>query len=106
MAKETVIDEATYGCSADLNDYSPSCGWQHDDSGEKIWHSQGFCCACGVLDLLTIEKQFLRGTKCEFMSLSAGASSAHCLRFQEPYFSAFSLGSPYMSYQMKIGIAS
>ena len=80
-AKETVIDESSFGCQADLNDYSPTCGWQYDSNKNKIWHSQGFCCECSIGELLQINTGFLRGTKCEFLQLSAGASSAHCLRF-------------------------
>ena len=51
-AKETVIDKSSYGCAADLNDYSPTCGWQYDEEGEKIWHSQGFCCACSLSEIV------------------------------------------------------
>jgi hypothetical protein len=40
------------------------------------------------------------------MEFSTGSSSAHCLRFDEPFFSAFSIESPFLKYEMKINLAT
>lgn len=51
-AQETVINRGAFRCKDDLNDFEPTCGWQYDQEGEKIWHSQGFCCKCDAQDIL------------------------------------------------------
>ena len=91
---------------ADLNDYSPTCGWQYDQEIQKIWHSQGFCCACLLSEIVWTQGNFLRGTSCEFMELESGSSIAHCLRYEEPSFSSFSVGAPSMEYTIRVSIAS
>lgn len=67
---ETIIERDTFSCNDDLNDPDPTCGWQHDDKGERIWHSQGFCCSCNAKHIILQSNAFLRGTKCEFMSFT------------------------------------
>lgn len=103
---ETIIERPAFGCKDDLNDADPTCGWQYDDQSQRIWHSEGFCCACAAVHLLLDSSQFVRGAKCEFLSFDSGTTTAHCLRFQEPYFSAFSIMSPFLEYDMRIGLAS
>lgn len=107
FAEEHVIERSKYDCEDDFSGKSePTCGWQLDAvSGEKVLHSQGFCCECDLINFSGVEAT--RGSSCDLIFNVGGAkSSAHCLRFSDPEadFKAFTMQAPILSYTIEVFI--
>ena len=72
--------------------------------GAKISDSQGFCCECSLGDIIFGSDEVSRAAlSCDiFGSTSA---SAHCLRFDTLWYSAMSIGSAVVDFDISIMVA-
>jgi len=89
-------------CSDSPSSSSPTCGWVRDSSGNVIEDSQGFCCSCSIQDSINIiaDPGFSRGNDdCLF---DIAASSSHCLRFDQLWYSGFELREPFLTYEVTV----
>ncbi|KAM3130865.1 hypothetical protein pb186bvf_017054 [Paramecium bursaria] len=104
---ETSIPCSILGCDDDANSNQPTCGFQKDSSGNKIFGSQGFCCSCSLFDLIGITDTYARGNICKAAQIST-ASMAFCLRFSDLWYrydilqkqSAFEIQQYYLYYEL------
>ena len=92
------------GCKAGASDDSPTCGWV-DQGNVPIKDSQGFCCACDTIGMITSPGGSRAKTelKCEDVSLSV-KSSAHCMRIDPLDYHAFAIGAPETWFEVKVDI--
>ena len=96
--KEKVIKTSSTHCKDSSTESNPTCGWAYSN-GQKIKYSQGFCCSCS---LLTFSKSAKRGINCDgFLDMSA---SAHCMVFDELWYSAYKIDKYKIEYKIEINI--
>ena len=93
-----------FTCKDGFSLEKPTCGWERTAENKKIDHSQGFCCACEILNLTGNDKT--RGTECNTLNVSGLASSSHCLKFSEERLKGYSFqGRPRLTYEIGVTIA-
>lgn len=93
------------GCDDDNYSDSPTCGFQYDKDGIKIPDSQGFCCSCGFTQTVGLDNDKLdRGRVCSAFNIGTGFSSASCLRYAPLWYSAFSVSTYTIYYEIQIVI--
>lgn len=46
----------------------------------------------------------MRGNICEPFNWGTGSATAHCLRFYDPWYSAYSISAPFLVYDIEIHI--
>ena len=96
--KEKIIYTSSSKCKDSNTESNPTCGWAYSN-GEKIKYSQGFCCSCS---LLSFSKNIKRGLQCDgFLDTSA---SAHCLVYDELWYSAYKIDKYKIEYKIEINI--
>lgn len=85
---------------------NPTCGWSYDDSKNKILYSQGFCCSCSLKSVFNLDKTDVRGLNCKALSFSSSGtkSMAHCLKFDDLWFSAYKIQQYKIEYNIYINI--
>lgn len=90
-------------CDANWDSSSPTCGFAHNATGAKIYDSQGFCCACSLGDDLGVDSPTLRGAmQCDLFGNAE--ESAHCLRFDSLWYSAFTIGPPQLVFDLYVSV--
>ena len=101
--REVITLHGLGGCNDGALAREPSCGWAVDSSGAAIDDSQGFCCSCGLDQLLGVSSQ---ATRSESLScnLFGNTQSAHCLRMDPLWYAAYQIGEPQLHFT--IGIRS
>ncbi|EGR34043.1 hypothetical protein IMG5_026080 [Ichthyophthirius multifiliis] len=104
MPQEKVISKSVFTCQDGFNEDSPTCGFQRDEKGEKIFDSQGFCCKCGAADFFGLGKEVMRGVDCLPFNLNSGSASAHCLRFPGRWYSGYEILQYYIYYEIKVEV--
>ena len=103
--RELVQTLSAFECSDEAYTSSPSCGWKRDSTGQKIWDSQGYCCACSVLQTLGLDPdEHVRGNQCQAFNLGEGYATAHCLVLDELWYSAFEIGTEAIGYEVKVEV--
>ena len=96
--REKIISTSSSSCRDSNTEANPTCGWAYSN-GEKIKYSQGFCCTCS---LLSLSKSIKRGVECDgFLDTSA---SAHCLVYDELWYSAYKVDKYKIEYKIEINI--
>ena len=101
---ETVIASDIWTCSDGDKASSPTCGWQKDSDGNNIEYSQGFCCQCDLGQIIGTSDETIRGKSCKVLNLGVNSATAHCLRYDELWFSAYEVNSYSLSYTIKVNI--
>jgi len=51
------------------------------------------------------DDEYKRGGNCGIFELGSGSGSAHCLKFNEPWFSSYSVSAPFLSYNITMSVA-
>lgn len=104
---EKIIASDIFTCEDGDLSSNPTCGWQKDSDGNKIENSQGFCCKCDFNQIIGIDgSTSIRGNKCKVLNLGINSSTAHCLSFNELWFSAYEINQYSLSYTIKVNIIS
>ncbi|CAK63826.1 unnamed protein product (macronuclear) [Paramecium tetraurelia] len=99
---EVKIAGAILSCDDSWYSNSPTCGFQYEKK-EKIFDSQGFCCSCGILDLIGLSDEFARGNICHKAGLTT-ATMAFCLRYSTLWYSAYEISTYSIYYNITISI--
>ena len=102
--KEEVISSTILGCHDSFTSNDPTCSFQYDSQGNKIQDSQGFCCDCSFTQFLGIGENINRGNICHTLNLGTGSATAHCLRYEELWYSAFQISNYIITYDINITI--
>ena len=81
-----------------------ACGWVRNSAGDAIPNSQGFCCRCDLEAMLGIYGTQARsaghGVECSIWN--SQSQTAHCLRMDELWYSAFTVGAPRVQYDLDV----
>jgi hypothetical protein len=98
---EMITHHGLGGCDdGDLSN-SPSCGWVIAADGSRIPHSQGFCCSCGADQILGTSSTSTRSETLQ-CDLFGSSQSAHCLRFSDLWYAAYTLGPPELHFSISV----
>lgn len=103
---EQVIISSVFGCEDGDLAQNPTCGWTINSLNQRIPFSQGFCCKCDfsqIIGINTTDRN--RGNTCSFLNLSSGSASAHCLKYDELWWSAYEINSYQIVYEIEINIS-
>ncbi|RNF24673.1 generative cell specific-1 [Trypanosoma conorhini] len=100
---EEQIPTEIIGCD-DGSSPEATCGVVLDAAGEPIPYSGGFCCRCGMCQLLGICPPDSRGL--HVCNVFGEASLASCLRFGELWYSGYSIGSPSAWYRLEVTLTA
>jgi hypothetical protein len=76
-----------------------ACGWVLNSTGQHIPNSQGFCCRCDLSDYVSggsSSSETRDQLTCDLLS-SANSQSAHCLRMDPLWYSAYAIGPAQVS---------
>ena len=104
LAYETYIATSNGYCKDGFWDDKTTCGFAYDTNGDKLPHSQGFCCDCPFWSLFDPDDTPMRATTCQFMGWSQITSTAHCLKFFDLWYSAFRVSQARLNYEIGIKI--
>ncbi|CAD8111745.1 unnamed protein product [Paramecium primaurelia] len=99
---EVKIAGAILSCDDSWYSNSPTCGFQYENK-KKIFDSQGFCCSCGILDLIGLGDEFARGNICRQAGLTT-ATMAFCLRYSNLWYSAYEISTYSIFYNITIQV--
>jgi hypothetical protein len=101
---EQIIQSDVFSCrDGDLSP-DPTCGWVYNNS-TIVEYSQGFCCKCDFSQILGIDTTTRsRGSSCSIFNLGSGSATAHCLRFDKLWFSAYEIKKYRINYNIDISI--
>jgi hypothetical protein len=67
--------------------------------------SQGSCCSCSFEDIIGLsDKNLDRGKLCKAFNLGAGSATAHCLRFDSLWYSAYTISAYQLYYEIEIKV--
>ncbi|CAD8112113.1 unnamed protein product [Paramecium sonneborni] len=99
---EVKIAGAILSCDDSWYSNSPTCGFQYQNN-KKIFDSQGFCCSCGILDIIGLSDEFARGNICSQAGLRT-ATMAFCLRYSNLWYSGYEIGTYSIFYNITISI--
>lgn len=105
LPAEEVLLEPPFGCADGAEAAAPTCGWALDAGGGRITDSQGFCCDCSLLDAIGLSDEGTRAASLE-CSLFSTMSSAHCLAFDELWYSAYEVGAAETHFTIELGVTS
>ncbi|RNF04482.1 generative cell specific-1 [Trypanosoma rangeli] len=100
---EEQIPAEIIGCE-DGSNSKATCGVVLDAAGETIPYSEGFCCRCGMCQLLGICPPDSRGL--QVCNVFGEASMASCLRFGELWYSGYSIGSASTWYRLEVKLTA
>ena len=105
--KEQVVNRMKehYGTSVECGDDEDdlahaTCGILIDGSGSYIRHSQGFCCQCGLDDIVYGEKN-RGGIDCGNV-VQAISQSFHCIKPDNLWYVVFEVEPPMMMYEIDL----
>ncbi|KAK4535355.1 hypothetical protein CDCA_CDCA04G1380 [Cyanidium caldarium] len=99
-------------CVDSWSSSDPTCGYAYSPPNstapqDRILYSQGFCCRCSTSELLGLSSQYIRGgLKCDLLDLSQPSQSAHCLRFDSLWYSAFQIGTPNVDFSIQVNVTT
>jgi len=99
---ETIIKTGWLECSASSADTAEevTCGVATVD-GKRVKNSEGFCCGCDLEDIKSGAET--RGNlKCSALSME---ESAHCLGWDELWYSVLSVDNPTVFYDIEVSIS-
>ena len=99
--REVVTHHGLGGCEDGDMSAAPSCGWVLASDGARIQDSQGFCCSCGFDQMLGASSTSTRSTELH-CNLFGSAQSAHCLRMDELWYAAYTLGPPQLHFTVTV----
>eukprot|EP00826_Nyctotherus_ovalis_P042443 TRINITY_DN4363_c0_g1_i7.p1 TRINITY_DN4363_c0_g1~~TRINITY_DN4363_c0_g1_i7.p1 ORF type:complete len:527 (-),score=100.68 TRINITY_DN4363_c0_g1_i7:674-2083(-) len=102
--RELFISSSVVSCEDSDTDSQPTCGWQHDSGGSRVPSSQGYCCACSFSEIFSFDTVYRRGKYCGDFNVGTGSASAHCLRFDELWYSGYEILDKSLYYTIKINI--
>lgn len=92
-------------CKDGANEAEPTCGWVYDAKNSKIANSQGFCCSCSVTQVFGVSKEGTRGSlDCNL--LAKRQSSAHCLRNNRLWYSAYQMNAAQKRFNITLTIVN
>jgi len=101
--RELVIKDSFFTCEDDAYSSDPTCGWRYDKDDKKIWDSQGYCCDCSFESTIGINTDdYTRGGQCEAFNLAEGSSTAHCLQWDDVWYSSYEVGAYATQYTMQV----
>jgi len=98
---ERVISSSAFTCQEGAENTNPTCEWFYDNNGNKVKNSEGFCCSCDVWQIMGMSKTKSRSNDC---TLNPGSSSAHCLRYDSLWYSAYEIMSNDLYYTIEVSI--
>lgn len=102
---EQVIDSDVFTCSDGALSPNPTCGWVYINSTTVVPYSQGFCCNCDFSQIIGVDTTTAtRGTSCELLNLGPGSATAHCLRFNQLWYSAYEVEKYIIDYTIDITV--
>lgn len=90
--REVVVHHDLNGCVDGDLAANPSCGWVIAADGSQVPHSQGFCCSCSFDQTLGLSDEATRASSLS-CDLFGNMESAHCLRMDPLWYSAFEIGA-------------
>ena len=100
------FNDLTNPC-VDDNSANAACGWVLDQNGNRIPGSQGFCCKCSALSLFGLGATEIRsadaGISCSL--LNAQAASAHCMRLDALWYSAYEILAPSVDFNIPVSVS-
>jgi len=100
---EQVIPSNVFSCQDGDKAQSPTCGWMLDTTGSYIPYSQGFCCSCNFGQITGIDNsQTIRGLPCSSLNMGTGSANAHCLRYDQLWYSAYNVKNWIIDYKINI----
>ena len=99
--REVVTHHGLGGCDDGNLAPSPSCGWVLASDGSRIRDSQGFCCSCGFDQIFGTSSTSTRSTALH-CDLFGNAQSAHCLRMDQLWYAAYTLGPPQLHFTITV----
>ena len=99
--REVVVHHDLNGCVDGNMATNPSCGWVIAPDGSQVTHSQGFCCSCSFDQTLGLSDQ---GTRASSLAcdLFGNMQSAHCLRMDPLWYSAYEIGAPELHFTITV----
>eukprot|EP00871_Galdieria_phlegrea_P003797 jgi/Galph1/4418/GphlegSOOS_G3058.1 len=105
------LESDTNSCVDSWGASNPTCGYAYNppnqiDAANRIYDSQGFCCQCGVSDLLALGTR--EGLSCNLLGSLFQVEpdqAAHCLRFDPLWYSGFQIGTYELFYWITINIS-
>jgi len=102
---EQVIISNIFSCEDGDLAQKPTCGWTLNSLSQKIPFSQGFCCKCDFAQIIGINNTDRnRGNTCRFLNLSNGSATAHCLKYDPLWWSAYEINNYNIVYQIEITV--
>jgi len=104
--REVIVLHNFGGCQDGNLATSPSCGWAIatvNGVNSAIPDSQGFCCSCDLNQVLGISGQSTRSQTLN-CNLFGNVQSAHCLRFENLWYAAYTIGQPQLHFTIDVTI--
>ena len=103
---EQVIISDVFSCEDGDLAQSPTCGWTLNSLNQRIPFSQGFCCKCDFAQIIGINNTDRnRGNTCKFLNLSSGSATAHCLKYDNLWWSAYQVNNYQIVYEIDIFVS-
>lgn len=104
---EQVISSDVFSCTDGDLAPEPTCGWVMTQDKLIVPYSQGFCCRCDFSQIIGIDTTTRnRGSNCNFLNIGVGSATAHCLRFDTLWYSAYDVKTYIIDYEITITITS
>ena len=100
---EQIIITDLFSCNDKDNSNDTTCDYSYDSKNNLIPNSQGFCCKCSLKSLF-FGKNNIRGSKCKTLNLGTGSATAHCLKFNDLWFSAYEIQQYQYKYKITVNI--
>ena len=100
--KETIIQTDYLSCEDNINTNNTTCPLITNEKKERILYSEGFCCSCPPISFLSSSSK--RFGDCKKLNIINGISAAHCLIFDNLYYSAYQIKNYQIEYEIKINI--
>lgn len=104
---EQIVISDIFSCTDGDLASDPTCGWAYTNSNQKtsISYSQGFCCKCDFSQIIGIDNTNRnRGSSCDLLNLGKGSATAHCLRYDKLWYSAYEVKQYQINYDINIFI--
>jgi hypothetical protein len=103
--REQIIISDVFSCNDGDLASNPTCGWVKDSTNKIVPYSQGFCCKCDFSQIIGIDTTSRnRGSSCGFLNLGSGSATAHCLRFDSLWYSAYEIKKYRINYLIEISV--
>lgn len=103
--REQIIISDVFSCSDGDMASNPTCGWVIASNNKVVPYSQGFCCKCDFSQIIGVDTTTSnRGSSCRFLNLGSGSATAHCLRFDQLWYSAYEIKKYRINYLIEISV--